>query len=456
MSSLPHPITLPSADRWSTEVLPLLPADLEAQAFALGALRRKRAFPSASLLLRGLLAYALQAGSFALLGAWGVLSETVDIAASSWLKRLRAADPWLAWLLDTLLGARPAPWLCAFERWQVKLIDISSIGRHGGTGDDWRLQLSYDLLHGRFDFLTLSDRSEGEQLDGMRLQQGDIAVVDAGYGRRQHIAAVVAQLADIVVRLYLPTCPLLDRLGRPLDLVQQLARRGSVPLEVPALLQYGEQSIAVRVIALPLSADQAHAARRRLRRNAQRKGRTPSATGLLLAGWLVLLTTLPSEPWEAATVVALYRARWQIELLFKRLKQLLRLQQLRCSTAASALPLLRLYLLAWVISSDVATESRVALQQAAAPAPATLPGAWPAGEAVVSSWRVSQLGLDLLRQQVWGQWTAERLRRCLRQLVRHLVTHPRERGREHQESVIRARLTGRRLTPPRPLLEEGE
>jgi hypothetical protein len=257
-----------------------------------------------------------------------------------------------------------------------------------------------------------------------------------------------------VVRLYLPTCPLSDRLGRPLELVQQLARRGRVPLELPALVQHGEQAIAVRVLAVPLSEEQAAQARRRLRRNAQRKGRTPSATGLLLAGWLVLLTTLPSEPWQAAEVVALYRARWQIELVFKRIKQLLRLQKLRCTTAASALPLLRLYLLAWVLSSGLERETRPALQRAAAPAPATLPGQWPASEAVVSSWRVSQLSLDLLRQQVWGQWTAERLRSCLQQLVRHLVTHPREQGREHQESVIRARLTGRRLTPPRPHLEE--
>src|SRR6476661_606741 len=127
MSSLTHHIRPCAPDRWTTEVVPRLPAELETQARALGALQRHRGFTSASLLLRGLLAYALVASSLSELAAWGVLSDVADLAASAWLKRLRAATPWLSWLLSTLLGATPVLWLSSYGRWRAKVIDITTI-----------------------------------------------------------------------------------------------------------------------------------------------------------------------------------------------------------------------------------------------------------------------------------------------------------------------------------------
>lgn len=453
MSSHTHHTRTPATDRWSSEVLPRLPADLEQQAFKLGALRRKRAFASADLLLRGLLAYALQASSLNHLGAWGVLTDVADLSAPAWLKRLLAAAPWLSWVLSKLLGGTPTTWLARYGRWRAKVIDITTFGRHGGTGDDWRVQVSYDLLSGQFSQLVITDRSKAEDLGGMQLQAGDIAIVDAGYGRRRHIAKAVEQQADIVVRVYLPTCPLHDGQGRALELVSHLERRGARTLERSAFVQHDGKQIAVRVIAVPLPAHQAAAARRRLHKTARRKGRTASPTGLLLAGWLVLVTTLPAEAWQTADVVQLYRARWQIEVVFKRFKQLLALQKVRCKNEKSARALLTLSLIGWALSYHQVARLRSALEAAARPAPATLPGQWPEQQAVVSSWRVQQVSLDTLRQQVWGEWSQARVQECLPRLQRHLVTHPRRDGRVHQESEVRARLSGQRFTRPRPLAD---
>ena len=86
-------------DAWTTDILPLLPPDLEAQARALGAYQRVRAFATTTDLLRGLLAYAATAASLRALGAWAVIQDLADLAPSSWLERLRAAGPWLQWLL---------------------------------------------------------------------------------------------------------------------------------------------------------------------------------------------------------------------------------------------------------------------------------------------------------------------------------------------------------------------
>jgi hypothetical protein len=66
-----------------------------------------------------------------------------------------------------------------------------------------------------------------------------------------------------------------------------------------------------------------------LRRNAAKKGRTPSATALRLAGYFCLLTTLPEAVASEDVALELYRIRWQIELFFKRCKGLLHFDRLR-------------------------------------------------------------------------------------------------------------------------------
>jgi hypothetical protein len=67
------------------------------------------------------------------------------------------------------------------------------------------------------------------------------------------------------------------------------------------------------------------ASRRRQKRRAYtrpKKGREPSAAQLLLCDWLVFATNVPAERLSAKELWVVYRRCWQVELLFKRAKQL--------------------------------------------------------------------------------------------------------------------------------------
>ena len=64
---------------------------------------------------------------------------------------------------------------------------------------------------------------------------------------------------------------------------------------------------------------------------------------------------------------------------------------------------------------------------------------------MLSSWTVTLLSLETLRQQVLGSWTEARVRACLERLQRFLVSRS---SRPHQESEIRAWLTGMRQRQP--------
>lgn len=81
----------------------------------------------------------------------------------------------------------------------------------------------------------------------------------------------------------------------------------------------------VRLIAFRLSEESAGRRRAHLREKCRTYGRQPTLEALELAGWLILLTNAPPTKLPAQAAGYLYRARWQIELIFKQWKSVLRL-----------------------------------------------------------------------------------------------------------------------------------
>jgi len=76
-------------------------------------------------------------------------------------------------------------------------------------------------------------------------------------------------------------------------------------------------------------------AQRQLRRRAQRDGYKVTAESLESAAYFVLWTNLPPEI-AAEQVLELYRLRWQVELIFKRRKSILRVGHLPKKVPRSA------------------------------------------------------------------------------------------------------------------------
>jgi hypothetical protein len=84
----------------------------------------------------------------------------------------------------------------------------------------------------------------------------------------------------------------------------------------------------VRLIAFRLSQESANRRRAHLREKCRTHGRQPTAHALELAGWLILVTNAPAQLLPSAAAAFLYRTRWQIELVFKQWKSVLRLDVL--------------------------------------------------------------------------------------------------------------------------------
>jgi len=108
-----------------------------------------------------------------------------------------------------------------------------------------------------------------------------------------------------------------DATGKCLDLPVFLQQHGKSGLVDVAVLLGEKERMACRLIAVRVPEEAASRRRQKIRDKARDHGREPSQEYLELQGWTIFVSNCGEALLTWKEVVVLYRARWQIELLFK-------------------------------------------------------------------------------------------------------------------------------------------
>ena len=195
-----------------------------------------------------------------------------------------------------------------------------------------KLQVVYDYKSGELQFLeenagTIPDNKYTGRLPAL-LKKGDLLLFDQGYFKFTTLSAIVTKEAFFLTRFPARTLVKDPVCRQPLDLLKRLGALQGNACEIPVLIG-GDKTpeVECRLIALRVTEQVANERRRRLNAEAKKKGRAVSKRHLAFCDWTLLLTNVP-EVWLPLELArALYMVRWQIELLFKQLKSILRIHQ---------------------------------------------------------------------------------------------------------------------------------
>lgn len=412
---VPHPVV---DDDWQ-EVKRHLPTDLEESAREAGALRRRREVRRAEELLRMALAYALCDWSLRLVAAWACLKGWANLSDTALTRRLRGARPWLGVLVAAWVVRSRAELVSCPIR--LRLVDATAVSRPGSKGTDWRVHASLDLGRGCFDGLEVTDGKGGESLVRYPASPQDVLVADSGYSHRRGIGRVLACGGRLVVRIVIGNVPVVDETGRGVDVLEWVrGAKATGPVERLVTVVTDDGAFRVRLLAMALSGEAAEAARRKIRRRAQRNGRTPSQSALEAAGFIVLLTNLEGQIWTCEQVFAMYRLRWQVEMAFKRLKGVLHLDHLRAQDPDLAQAYLLCKLLGALLAERMSQAGPVvSLEWLASAERPVSPGRW------------LVLWSDAVRRAVQGTLRLEELISVLPRLQRYLCDAPRRRKQQY-------------------------
>ena len=193
-------------------------------------------------------------------------------------------------------------------------------GPHGSGKAALKLQTEWDLRSGA---LTHVEIEPGRRSDNGTIRQqarrgaGSLRIADLGYFNAAVFADMMAAGEHFLSRLQFGTGVLLPD-GTEVELLGWLASQSGSFVDRPILLGKA-QRLACRLIAWRLPEEQANRRRQKLRQEMMRKsGQEPSAARLAWCDWTILVTDLPPDKLTPEEAVVLYRARWQVELLFKR------------------------------------------------------------------------------------------------------------------------------------------
>jgi len=218
--------------------------------------------------------------------------------------------------------------------WEVseKLRNVLPGSGGGASEAGCKLQAVYDYKRGELQFVEVTagtdpDNRYTNNLPGM-FNKGDLILFDQGYFKLSMLEALIAKGVFFLTRFLVRTVVLDPVTGARIDLSRHLSKMGSDACEMDVLIGGDKMpKVPVRLIALRVSEPVANERRRRLRKEAKKKGRSPSKHHLKMCEWTMLTTNVPRRWLPLEMVRMLYTVRWQIELLFKQLKSILRVHQ---------------------------------------------------------------------------------------------------------------------------------
>ena len=202
----------------------------------------------------------------------------------------------------------------------------------GASTANCKLQAAYDYKRSELQFLDVTpgthpDNRYTDNLPDM-LNKGDMLITDLGYFKLGMLCSIVAKGAFFLTRFITNTAVRDPATRKRIELHKYLSKVDGDICQMDVIIGGDRMpKVPCRLIALRVSEQIANERRRRLKKEAQKKGRTVSQYHLKMCEWTVLTTNIPQQwlPMEMAR--ALYTVRWQIELLFKQLKSILRVHQ---------------------------------------------------------------------------------------------------------------------------------
>lgn len=214
--------------------------------------------------------------------------------------------------------------------WDVKPELKPAFRGSGGSASDanCKLQAGYDYKRGCLGFLEITEGAKPDQGYSCCLsnfvKKNDLLLFDLGYFKLIWFQEIIKKKAYFLSRFLIGTS-LRDAVTlTQIDIGKILSRFKGDVLDMKVIMG-NQHQVACRLICLRVTEQVASARRRKRLKEAKKKGRTPSKSHLELCDWTFLVTNASAEILPVETIFPLYRLRWQIELIFKQLKSVLRI-----------------------------------------------------------------------------------------------------------------------------------
>ena len=313
-------------------LLDLFPPNWQIDARRSGAVERLRGFDSVNEVLRVLLMHVGCGYSLRETAVRAKAAGVAEVSDVTLLNRLRQAEGWLQHLCQALLEESGVRWRGPQPRRRLRAVDGTVIKEPGPTGSQWRLHYSLRLPELTCDYLQIT-ASEGQQpasnwgvsrstrvISSWRIAATATRRGGGGMPARRGRHRATEQFG----------LPLFGPTGQRFDLLAELRQIRAAGSFANGRSGCTRRSSALRDASVRCAKASKPSPWRseKLIGGSKKHQRRVKPETREYARYVMVFTTLRASEMGAAEVLEYYRFRWQIELVFKRLKSILALGHL--------------------------------------------------------------------------------------------------------------------------------
>ena len=185
-------------------------------------------------------------------------------------------------------------------------------GNQTGSSAGLKVQVSFDYKHGSLLGIELQTARVHDRKSSLAYDtpSGALVLRDLGYFKLSALSGEALKGSSFISRI--PVGSVFFHADGSKLSESELLIDGS-----DRTVWLGKARVPARLVVLRLPAEMRELRLQRLQCEAKRRGQPLSGKALLLAGWDIRVTNVSQECLTSSAVFALFRMRWQIELLFK-------------------------------------------------------------------------------------------------------------------------------------------
>ena len=304
------------------EIEKYLPDGWKEQCRETKALVRGRSIKTPEELLELNLLHLTEGGSFGVTAAYLNFATKTSISKQSVYERIQNSWPWLKLMTEEM--CRENQFTMEKPDWldrELVTIDGSEMCVSGSKQGDYRLHCAFDIFNFTYRTIEITDIKEGEKLSRHMIKPGDIALGDRMYGNIQGMEHVLSSGGDFILRYRTKGFNVYDDIGEKINLLQRFKRLGAMESMSLNCFYYSEgKKRPVRLVVMRKDEEAIKTAHRKMTKKLNKqRGKVPSEEALEMNQYIILATSLD---YSDERILELYRARWQIEQVFYRLKSL--------------------------------------------------------------------------------------------------------------------------------------
>jgi len=266
------------------------------------------------------------------------LTMGIKIRKSAVFYRLKTSKEWLRWMSKELCEkesiSMPKPEF--LEDKNVILVDANDEAVCGSKKSNYSIHYAFDLFQFTSREIELTPTKQGEKLSRYRVLPNDIFIADRSYCTMTGIEHVLSGQGDFILRFRANAFNLYNENGDKIDLLSHMRYLNEYEsADIRCFYKLASHELRpIRIVAMKKDKVAMEEAKRKMLRNSTRKQRNPAKDATMeINVYIVLITSLD---YTNAQILELYRAPWQIEQVFYRLKSLYQYDDISCKTTETA------------------------------------------------------------------------------------------------------------------------